>query len=140
MALSFLYGVIGGGLGELLKWYSLRESPNLPTYIRSPFYWIVTGIMILAGGGLVLIQGVQPNNPWLAINVGITAPLILKGFASLVPIQPTAPTIPPAIPAQPAGAPVPPQDLAQPAAPVPVGFPDAVHHKKPSLINFLAGR
>lgn len=140
MAISFLYGVIGGGLGELLKWYSLRESPNLPAYIRSPFYWIITGIMILAGGGLVLIQGVQPNNPWLAINVGITAPLILKGFASLVPVQPAAPTSPPAIPAQSAGAPATPRDLAQPAAPLPVDFYDAAHPKKPSLINFLAGR
>jgi hypothetical protein len=88
MAMSFLYGVIGGGLGELLKWYSMRESPNLPDYIKSPFYWIITVVMILAGGGLVLIQGIQSNSPWLAINVGVTAPLILKGFASVVPITP----------------------------------------------------
>lgn len=88
MGLSFLYGVIGGALGELLKWYALRESPNLPTYVKSPFYWVVTVLMVLAGGGLVLIQGVDASNPWLGINVGITAPLILKGFASAVPIQP----------------------------------------------------
>jgi hypothetical protein len=86
--MSFLLGVIGGVLGELLKWYSMRESPNLPAYLRSPFYWVVTVLMALAGGGLVLIQGVQADNPWLAINVGITAPLILKGFASVVPVQP----------------------------------------------------
>lgn len=90
MGISFLLGVVGGALGELLKWYSMRESPNLPDYIRSPFYWVVTVLMILAGGGLVLIQGVQPENPWLAINVGLTAPLILKGFASVIPIKPQA--------------------------------------------------
>jgi hypothetical protein len=86
--MSFLFGVIGGALGELLKWYSLRESPNLPVYLRSPFYWVVTTLMVLAGGVLVLIQGVSADNPWLAVNVGLTAPLILKGFASVIPIQP----------------------------------------------------
>jgi hypothetical protein len=88
MALSFLYGVIGGILGELLKWYALRESANLPTYLRSVFYWVITVLMVLAGGGLALLQGVDPSNPWLGINVGITAPLILKAFASAVPVQP----------------------------------------------------
>ncbi len=88
MWMSFLFGVLGGILGELLKWYTLRESPNLPAYLRSPFYWIVTILMALAGGGLVLIQGIQADQPWLAINIGITAPLILKGFASAVPVKP----------------------------------------------------
>lgn len=113
MGMSFLYGILGGALGELLKWYSLRESPNLPEYIRSWFYWVITVLMILAGGGLVLIQGVQPENPWLAINVGITAPLILKGFASVVPIKP-------------------PDGKAVSFAPG--------SKPKPNLINFIAGR
>ncbi|PKO13324.1 MAG: hypothetical protein CVU39_19155 [Chloroflexi bacterium HGW-Chloroflexi-10] len=112
MGMSFLYGVIGGALGELLKWYALRESPNLPQYLRSVFYWVVTVLMILAGGGLVLIQGVQPDNPWLAINVGITAPLILKGFASVIPIKPAS---------------------------GPVSFAPG-SKPKPTLINFIAGR
>ena len=86
--MSFLFGVIGGALGELLKWYALRESPNLPAYLRSPFYWVITVLMILAGGVLVLIQNVSDDNPWLAVNVGLTAPLILKGFASVIPVQP----------------------------------------------------
>jgi len=111
VGLSFLYGVIGGGLGELLKWYAMRESPNLPEYIRSPFYWVVTFLMILAGGGLVLIQGVSPESPWLAINVGITAPLILKGFASAVPVKPAA------------------------SGSVPFGA-----KPKPGLLDFVAGR
>lgn len=113
MGTSFLLGVVGGLLGELLKWYSLRESSNLPAYLKSPFYWVVTVLMMLAGGGLVLIQGVTADNPWLAINVGITAPLILKGFASVVPIQPPK------------------------AGGVSFGAPEK---PKPTLVNFIAGR
>ncbi len=119
MGISFLYGVIGGALGELLKWYSLRESANLPTYIRSPFYWVVTLLMVLAGGGMVMIQGVQPSTPWLAINVGLTAPLILKGFATIVPVKPAVP----------AGA----------GAGVSFGAPEPTG-PKPGLVNFIAGR
>lgn len=111
--IPFLYGVLGGILGELLKWYSMRESPNLPAYLRSPFYWIVTVLMALAGGGLVLIQGIQADQPWLAINIGITAPLILKGFASAVPVKP----------------------------PDQGGISFAPERAvKPSIINFIAGR
>jgi len=82
MLSSFLLGVLGGVLSELLKFHSMKESPNRPAYIRSPFYWVVTILMVLAGGGLVVLQGIPPDNPWLAINVGITAPLILKGLAT----------------------------------------------------------
>lgn len=113
MGLSFLFGVIGGALGELLKWYSMRESPNLPAYLKSPFYWVVTVLMMLAGGGLVLIQGVKSDTPWLAINIGVTAPLILKGFASVVPIQPPK------------------------SGGVSFGTPEK---PKPTLMNFIAGR
>jgi len=113
MGTSFLFGVIGGALGELLKWYTLRESANLPVYLRSPFYWVVTLLMILAGGGLVMIQNVAPENPFLAINVGLTAPLILKGFASVVPIKPAGPA---GVPFGPGSGP------------------------RPSLVNFIAGR
>lgn len=81
----FLLGIVGGGLAELLKWYQLRESPNLPTYATSPVYWIVTGLMILAGGVLALVQGVDATKPLLALNVGISAPLILKGLAAAAP-------------------------------------------------------
>ncbi len=113
MAMSFIYGVIGGVLGELLKWYSLRESPNLPTYLRSGFYWGVTFVMVLASGGLVLIQGIRPDNPWTSINVGITAPLILKGFASVLPVKPSG------------------------SGPISYSPGDK---PKPNLINFYAGR
>jgi len=88
----FGYGVLGGALAELLKWYQLRESPNTPPYLGSAKYWVLTVLMALAGGLLAAVQNV--SNPLLAINIGISAPLILKALAAVTPSQPpqAAPT------------------------------------------------
>ena len=83
----FLVGTIGGALAELLKWFQLRENvpEKLPAYAKSPFYWIVTVLMALAGGLLAVVQGVDASNLLLALNIGLSAPLILKGLAAVVP-------------------------------------------------------
>lgn len=82
----FGYGVLGGGLAELLKWYQLRESTSTPPYLGSAKYWVLTVLMALAGGLLAAVQNV--SNPLLAINIGISAPLILKALAAVTPVQP----------------------------------------------------
>ena len=84
----FAVGAVGGALGELLKWYQLRESQNLPAYAKSPFYWIVTGLIILAGGVLAVLYKIPNSQLLLAANVGVTAPLIIKGLANAVPKAP----------------------------------------------------
>jgi hypothetical protein len=117
----FLLGIGGGVLGELLKWYQLKESPNLPEYAKSPLYWIVTVLMALAGGFLAWIWGIDPSKPFLALNVGISAPLILKGLAAVVPTPPGDTQAPAS-------------SVARAAAP---GRPPAAN---PSVINFIAGR
>lgn len=81
----FLVATLGGALGEVLKWFQLRESTNLPEYSKSPLYWIVSVLMALAGGVLAWVYGIEPDKLLLALNIGITAPLILKGLAAAVP-------------------------------------------------------
>lgn len=84
--LIFGYGFVGGVLAELLKWYQLRESATPPAYLNSARYWILTVLMTLAGGLLAAVQ--NASTPLLAINIGISAPLILKALAAVTPIQP----------------------------------------------------
>jgi H+/Cl- antiporter ClcA len=88
-------GILGGALAEFLRWYKLRESPNLPDYLKSPRYWILTIIMIFVGGFVAWVYGeLGPLNALLAINVGASAPLIISGLLKTAP-QPPQPRQPP---------------------------------------------
>lgn len=86
----FLCGIFGAFLGELFKWYRIRESKELPEYARSPAYWIVTGLIILSGGVLAILYGTEQVNAILALNIGITSPLIIQSVARMVPESATA--------------------------------------------------
>jgi hypothetical protein len=83
----FGLGIVGGLLAEALKWYQLRESIKPPDYLKSALYWIVTLLMALSGGGLAVINNGGSTSPILALNIGISAPLILKGLAALTPVK-----------------------------------------------------
>ena len=110
--LTFLFGCFGGLMGEALRWYQLRESPNMPEYARRPFYWIITSIMVVLGGILPSLYGVGPKDAILVANIGLSAPLIIKALAASNPLQ--------------SGATTRGLDLTRPA--------------RRSLLNFLAGR
>lgn len=87
-----LVGCFGGVLAEAWRWYKIRENPNLPSYLKSPVYWIITLIMILGGGILSSFYGTENVNAFLVLNIGASAPRIISALASTTPPV----TIPPA--------------------------------------------
>jgi hypothetical protein len=78
-------GCAGGLLAELLHWWNLRESPQLPAYARSPVYWLITLAMILAGGLIAWIYFGERAEAIIAIHVGVSAPLIVQKLVTSVP-------------------------------------------------------
>ena len=86
----FLYGILGGFFAELAGLFKLRHQArkDLPTWLKSPFYWIITMLMILAGGFMVIIYtkaGIILN-PLVAVNIGASAPLILGTIIAQAPV------------------------------------------------------
>ncbi len=109
---AFGLGLLGGGLAEFMKWYQLREeSPNWPVYAKTKGYWVLTGLMILIGGFFTTFYGLDTSQPLLPLNVGLSAPLILKGLAANAPALVSSRNL-----------------------------PDDEGRSKPSLMNFLAGK
>jgi len=81
----FGIGCAGGLLAELLHWWNLRESPQLPGYINSAFYWLITFGMIFAGGFVAWIYFGEKADAIVAVHVGISTPLILQKLVTSVP-------------------------------------------------------
>jgi hypothetical protein len=79
-------------MGEALKWYQLRESPNLPEYARHPLYWAITAIMVILGGVLPVLYGIEPKSALLIANTGLSAPLIIRALAGINPLEPRTAT------------------------------------------------
>lgn len=88
--LTFLYGVGGGFASEALKWFRIREELHrgIPDYARKWPYWLVTLVMIVIGGSLAYIHQASSGinlTPLLAVNIGVSAPLILSALLRKAP-------------------------------------------------------
>ena len=90
---TFLWALGGGLAAEALRWWRLVQnhrsgkSLNLPAYARSPFYWALTAVIVLAGGMLAVayVASGQRLSAVLAVNIGASAPLIIQGLAASAP-------------------------------------------------------
>jgi len=84
----FLVGVAGGLAGELLTLY--EESRNDPAVRvkrkRDGFYWLMSFLMALAGGGIAVGYGFKEIHFFGVLYIGASAPVLIKsGFASFAP-------------------------------------------------------
>lgn len=74
----FICGFLGAAVAELARWYRIREAKKLPDYATSLLYWVTTLGMVLAGGGLAVAYGIDKQQAILAVNIGLSAPLIIQ--------------------------------------------------------------
>lgn len=86
---GFGWGLLGGMLPEFYALYKLREDfhSNKPGWINSGFYWIITFVMVILGGGAVALylhSGVNVS-PLLAIHIGIATPTLIQGLLAQKP-------------------------------------------------------
>ncbi len=75
----------GGIIIEFFKWWQLRESASWPAYVRSPAYWALTVGMIVIGGFLAVLYGTGQKQAILVLNIGVSAPAVIRALASNVP-------------------------------------------------------
>lgn len=81
----FAVGVAGGASNELLHWWGLRESPQLPKYAKSAFYWLVTLAMVFLGGALAWLQLGSQADALIAFQIGLAAPMLLQKLVKVAP-------------------------------------------------------
>lgn len=83
------WGLLGGLLVEIAGLYELRTTPSteFPRHLLSLSYWVITGVMVLAGGGLVLVyaRSGETLSALAAVNIGASAPLIISRLVAAPP-------------------------------------------------------
>lgn len=86
----FAIGFLGGILAEFLVLYDLRQNKleDWPQHLKSKLYWLISGTMASAGGGLACVYGIHQVQVFLAINVGASAPLIIRSFTKGISATP----------------------------------------------------
>lgn len=80
-------GFFGAFFGELLKWYRIRENEELPHYAKSFVYWLITFFIMFSGGFLTVLYGIENINAILAVNIGLSAPLIIQNLSRSIPFK-----------------------------------------------------
>ena len=90
-----VFGALAIKLLELAELYKLPklERPDLKDWL----YWVPFIVMPILGGGLaqMYISSEIALKPILAVNIGVSAPLILRAMAELNPFAESAIKTPP---------------------------------------------
>ncbi len=92
---TFAWGFFGGIGAELAVVFAIRHqlAHEHPYWFRSYLYWIIAALMALAGAVVAVAYARSGTSlsPILAIQVGASAPLILRKLRQTVPDEPGAP-------------------------------------------------
>lgn len=81
---AFLWGLFGSIAIEIvaiIQYYNTGRP--FPKRYKQPLFYIVRILLAASGGLLAVAYGI--DKPLLAINIGASAPLILKGFSTRGP-------------------------------------------------------
>jgi hypothetical protein len=78
----FGLGALGGCLVELVRWWKLRTAAEFPEYARKFGYWAITLLMIIAGGIVATLYGLDSSDAAALVNIGASTPAILAALAS----------------------------------------------------------
>ncbi len=85
----FWFAVFGGFAINLLRLVELAHTPRSerPQTFSDPLYVLQFVVLPFLGGGLAYTYHVSGTilSPILALNIGVSAPLILKSLASAIP-------------------------------------------------------
>lgn len=85
----FLFGYFGGIAMNIMSWTELKNTPrpDRPETFSDPVYVVWFFVIPLLGGVLAYAYSTSGDNltPIIAINVGMSAPLILKSLAAAIP-------------------------------------------------------
>lgn len=87
---AIAFGCVGGVLSEVYAIYQLRKRSRnqRPAWLKSPFYWLTTALMVLVGGGTVWLY-LYSNavlSPVIAIHLGAATPTLLGTLAKSAPV------------------------------------------------------
>ena len=85
----FLWGLFGGLAGEGLGWIEAARSRGVPQYVKRWFYWFAALVLGTIGGLLALayFKSEPSHSAILYVNIGASAPLIIKGLARLKRVE-----------------------------------------------------
>ena len=87
----FVFGILGGLLINIVRLAELANTPRIqrPPTFSDPLYVFQFVALPLVGGALAYVYQAEGAvlKPLLAMNIGVSAPLILKTLAAAVPAQ-----------------------------------------------------
>lgn len=86
---AFLFGSLGALAVNLVRIGELAQVPRVqrPATITDPYFCVQFLGLPLIGGFLAYVYAASGTvlSPILAVNIGVSAPLILKNFAAAIP-------------------------------------------------------